>query len=113
MTLKSKIQNLENSHYSYFVGTGTQRPLANESTRMIKYTSCRDINHREEKTSAANAVRIDSIKPKLSKNKKDASFIRCQKCKAINTLMVIIFWILKARGIFAIVLIALNTERIM
>jgi len=56
---------------------------------MIKYTNSRDINHRsieyQKKTSTANAVRIDSITSKLVKEK-DASHIRCHKCKAINTL---------------------------
>jgi hypothetical protein len=56
---------------------------------LIEYTNSRDINHRsieyQEKTSTANAVRIESIASKFVKEK-DASHIRCQKCKAINTL---------------------------
>ncbi len=55
---------------------------------MIKYTNSRDINFRSieyhEKTPTANALKIDAIASKLVK-KKDASHIRCQKCKAINT----------------------------
>ncbi len=53
---------------------------------MIEFTNSLDINHRLKKTSAANALRIDSITSKLVKKEKDASHIRCQKCKAINTL---------------------------
>ena len=57
---------------------------------MIKYTNSRDINFRsieyQKKTSTANAVRIDAIASILLKKQKDASHIRCQKCKAINTL---------------------------
>jgi hypothetical protein len=56
---------------------------------MIKYTNSRDINFRsteyQEKTSTANAVRIDTIASKLVKER-DTSHIRCQKCKAITTL---------------------------
>ena len=56
---------------------------------MIKYTNSRDINHRsieyQKKTSTANAIRIDAIASKLVKEK-SSSHIRCQKCKAINTL---------------------------
>jgi hypothetical protein len=55
---------------------------------MIEYVS-QDINRRsieyQKQTSAANAVRIDSITSKV-KNKKHASYVRCQKCKSINTL---------------------------
>jgi hypothetical protein len=57
---------------------------------MIKYKNSRDKNHRsieyQEKRSAANAVRIDSITSKLVKKEKNASHVRCQKCKSINAL---------------------------
>jgi len=57
---------------------------------MIQYRNYRDISHRfieyQKKTSPANAVRIGAITSKLVKKEKDASHIRCQKCKAINTL---------------------------
>ena len=57
---------------------------------MIQYRNSQDINPRsieyQKKTSTANAVRINSITSKLVKKEKDASHIRCQKCKAINTL---------------------------
>jgi hypothetical protein len=53
---------------------------------MTEYTNSLDINHRLKKISAANAVRSDSITSKLVNKEKDASHIRCQKCKAINTL---------------------------
>lgn len=56
---------------------------------MTEYTNSREINHRsteyQERTSAANAVRIDSITSKLVKKEKNASHIRCQRCKSINT----------------------------
>ena len=57
------------------------------STGADPYERYRDINHRsneyQEKTSAANAVRIDSITSKFVK-KGNASHVRCQKCKSIN-----------------------------
>ena len=57
---------------------------------MIIYTNSRDINFRsieyQKKTSTANAVRINSITSKLVNKEKDVSHIRCQKCRAINTL---------------------------
>jgi hypothetical protein len=56
---------------------------------LIDYTNSRDINHRsieyQEKTLTANTVRIDSITSKIFKYKKDASYIRCQRCRAINS----------------------------
>jgi hypothetical protein len=51
---------------------------------MIQYRNYRDIS--QKNTSTANAVRIDSITSKLVKKEKDASHIRCQKCKSITTL---------------------------
>jgi hypothetical protein len=83
---------------------------------MINYTDSRDINHRsieyQKKTSTANAVRIDAIVSKLVKKEKDASHIRCQKCKAINTLDGDDLSILTARGIFAMVPIVYDMKKI-
>ena len=56
---------------------------------MMQYTNPGDINHRSieyrKQTSTANAVRIESITSKVKKGR-DASHIRCQNCKAINSL---------------------------
>ncbi|MDQ6668197.1 MAG: hypothetical protein M3Y53_08240 [Thermoproteota archaeon] len=52
---------------------------------MVEYTNSWDINHRSEyqkKTPTASAVSIASI----SMKKKDASNIRCPRCKSITTL---------------------------
>lgn len=56
---------------------------------MLEYTNSRDIKHPpieyQEKSSKANAARIDSITLKVKKEK-NVSRCRCSKCKSIISL---------------------------